>query len=316
MLDDMRYTIVFLVLITLGCSKQSSPSEAATETKGDTESSVSADPAPKAAPDKVDLPPVQPPTVTLISAGKPPLRKVRWEFREGAKEVLNTTINQTGSMRGGGWDSESVPIGIAQTIDFTTSSVSPDGSAEVALLIREVTEVQTPDADSAAVIGGEGAKGTYTVSSTGVIRNLTLVPSPDAKYKELGVIQSLLRLTLLPVPEEPIGAGAKWTVTQDVNQFGSPAKEVMTAELVELGDSDLVVSVGIQSKGGRAAAHGKTVSIATDTQILTKVSPNKLVPLSSELENQVVETVKAAGVDGPMGQLTVRTHRKVKMESE
>ena len=38
-------------------------------------------------------------------------------------------------------------------IDFTTNSVSPDGERGVSLL-REVAEVQTPDADSAAIIGG------------------------------------------------------------------------------------------------------------------------------------------------------------------
>jgi len=316
MLGGMRYAIVLLVSITLGCSKQTSPSEGETETKGDTESSVSADLAPKAAPERAELPPVQPPTVALIGAGKPPLRKIRWEFKEGTKEVLKTTIKQTFSMRGGGWDNQSVPTGIAQTIDFTTNSVSPDGSAEVALLIREVAEVQTPDADSAAIIGGKDATGTYKVSSAGVIQDLKLVASPDAKYKALDVIESLLRLTLLPVPEEPIGVGAKWTVTQTLNQFGTPANEVMTVELVELHDSELVVRVGIQSKGSRPAAAEKTVSLATDTQILAKLRRNKLLPVSSELENQTVEVVKAAGVDGPMGKLTVRTRRTVTMRSQ
>ena len=316
MLDGMRYTIALLVILTLGCSKRESPSEAATEASGETKSSTATDAAPKADRAVAQQPSLEPPTVKLITPGKPPLEKVRWEFREGTKEVLKTTIKQTFSMRGGGWDNQSVPTGIAQTIDFTTNSVSPDGSAEVALLIREVAEVQTPDADSAAIIGGKDATGTYKVSSAGVIQDLKLVASPDAKYKALDVIESLLRLTLLPVPEEPIGVGAKWTVTQTLNQFGTPANEVMTVELVELHDSELVVRVAIQSKGSRPAAAEKTVSLATDTQILAKLRRNKLLPVSSELENQTVEVVKAAGVDGPMGKLTVRTHRIVKMRSE
>jgi hypothetical protein len=316
MLGGMRYAIALLVFITLACSKQESPTEGATETVGETESSAGPDSAAKAARDEAQEPALGPPTVTLVTAGKLPLRKIRWQFQEGAKEVLNTTINQVFEMKGSGVDTQSAPAGIKQTIEFTTKGVSATGTADVEVLIREVEELGTSESDSPAIIGGKGATGTYKVDSTGAIQSLELEAAPDAKYKTLDVIKNLLRRTLFPFPKEPIGAGAKWTVTQALDQFGTPANEVTNAELLELDESELVVRLEIKGTGSRPGAPGQTVTLEMDTQILARLSPSKLVPLSSELESQTVETVKAAGVDGEMGELTVRTNRTVKMQGK
>lgn len=316
MLSGMRYTVLLIVFLTLACSKKDAPSEAATETETPAEASDNASPAPKAEPEKAALPLTGPPTVTLITAGKPPLQPLRWQFREGTKEVLETSINQVFEMKGGGWDHRSVPTPIAQTIDFTTKRVSADGNAEVDLFIREVTELESPEADSPAIIGGKSATGTYKVDSTAVIQDLVLVPSAESKYKQLGVLESLLRLTLFPVPKEPIGAGAKWTVERDISQFGHQAIERMMIEALEVTDSGAVLRVEIKVHGGKPGGPKQTVTLDTDTEVLAKLSSAKLVPLSVELENHTVETVKTAGVDGPMGQLTARTDRTVTMQSD
>ena len=214
MLSGMRYTIVLLVFITLACSKNA-PSEAASETETPAEASDNASPAPKAEPEKAALPLTGPPTVTLLTAGKPPLQPLRWQFREGAKEVLETSINQVFEMKGGGWDHRSVPTPIAQTIDFTTKSVSADGTAEVDLFIREVTELDSQEADSPAIIGGKAATGTYKVDSTAVIQDLVLVPSAESKYKQLAVLESLLRLTLFQSPRSrsALERNGPWSAT-------------------------------------------------------------------------------------------------------
>jgi hypothetical protein len=182
MLSGMRYLIVVLVFISLACSKRDSRSETATETEARAAAEVGAVPALEADPRKAQLTWVEPPTVELIGAGKPPLRKVRWSFQEGAKEVLVVSTKQVHQMRGGSWDDRFVPTGIVQTIDFVTNAVSAEGIAEVAFHIRDVAELETPDANSPSLLGAEGWTGTYKVDSTGVIQDLVLVPSPGSKY--------------------------------------------------------------------------------------------------------------------------------------
>jgi hypothetical protein len=327
MLLVMQYAMVLIVLLTLACSKREPASEEAgvttpeTETRTEGEGEGKAPPTPEAAPPKADLPPAEPPKIELRSAGKPPLKEVRWRFQEGAKEVLKMTMAQVIQMKGGGWDNRYVPIGIAQTIDFENKAVSPDGIAEVAFQIREVAELKTKDANSPPIEGAKGATGTYKVDSTGVIQDLMLVAAPDSIYKgsDLDVLKGLLRLTALPVPSEPIGVGAKWTVTQVVYEHETSMNEQMAIELVKRTHSGVVLRVEIKGSGSRESAAGgqqQTISLDTKTQGLVKLSPTKVVPRSSKLEHQTLQTVKVAGVDDPAGQLNVTIDRQVTMQSK
>ena len=316
----MRYMIVVLVFIILACSKRESRSEAATETEARAAAETGAVPALEAEPHKAQLTWVEPPTVELVGAGKPPLRKIRWSFQEGAKEVLVVSTRQVHQMRGGPWDDRFVPTGIVQTIDFATNAVSADGSAEVAFHIREVAELETPDANSPSLLGAEGWTGTYKIDSTGVIQDLVLVPSPGSKYTppQMAALNGAIRWTVFPIPTAAIGVGAKWTVTQVVHEDRIPMNLRMAIELVDLTGSDMLLRVEIKGSGTRKDSTGdkeQTISMDVDVRHLVKVSSTKLVPRSSEFENHTIQTVKVAGVDGPMGQLDVIIDRTVKMQS-
>jgi hypothetical protein len=302
MVGGMRYTIAVLVFITLACSKTESSSEGAAET---TEAAA---------------PTATRPTIELVAKGTPPLRKIRWSFQEGAKEVLVMTTAQVLQMKGGGWDNRYVPTGIAQTIDVATQAVSANGTAEVAFHIREVAELETADANSAPIEGAKGWTGTYRVDSTGVIRNLVLEPSPNAERtaEQLDALKGLIRLTVFPVPAEAIGVGAKWTVAQIVHEYETRMSEHMTIELLELDGSHIVLRVEVKGRGSKQSDLGgkpQTISLDTNNRVLAKLSSTKLVPRSSELKNHTIQTVKVAGVDGPLGRLDVTIDRTVKMQS-
>ena len=314
----MRYTTVLLAFFTLACSKTESPSQATPETKAGAESEVGAAPAPEADPQRIW---VEPPTVELIAKGKPPLRKIRWSFQEGAKEVMVLTTTQAFEMKGGGWDGRKVPTGIAQTIDFTTKVVSADGTAEVIFHVREAVELETPDANSAAMLNAKDWTGTYKVDSKGVIQDLLLVPSADTIYKpiQMPALNNALRWSVFPVPDEPIGVGAKWTVTQVVHEEEIPMTVRTAIELVELDGSDMVLRVEIKGGGAKHLNVGgqqQTISMESYVHDLAKLSLTKLVPRSSEYENHTVQTVNVAGVQGPMGRLDVIIDRKVMVKSD
>ncbi len=324
MLIAMRYVIVVLVLATLACSKKepAGDSHAAVETEVAAEAEVRAAPAAGADPSEAQVPSLEPTTVKLINAGKPPLGKVRWQFHEGATEVLEMTTTQTIDMKGGGWDHVYVPVGIAQTIDFATTAVSTDGIADVALTIREVEELDTKGANSPAIEGGKGATATYKVDSMGVIQDLVLVGAPDSIYKatDLDVLRGLIRMTVVPFPAEAIGVGAKWTVTQGVYEFQTALTEQMAIELIDVGGPNMTLRVEIKGSGSRHVViqegNEQTISLDTDTKLLVKVSLKKLVPRSSKLEHKTAQTVTVIGADDPDGQLKVNIDRKVTMRSK
>jgi hypothetical protein len=320
MLTGMRYSIVVFMLFALACSKRESPPEAAAETKapGQAETEGPAAPTPKAA--QAPLPPAEPPTVQLITAGKPPLQEIRWHFQEGAKEVLETTTAQVLEMRGGGWDDRFLPVGIARTVDFVTNAVSAEGTAEVAFHIRETAEIETPDANSPAIEGAKGATGTYNMDSTGVIRDFVLVPAPDSKFAahQLDTLKALLRMTVFPVPTEAVGVGAKWTVTQVVHEQKMAIKEQMSIELLKHAGSRIAVRAHVKGSGSRQSdisGNPQTITINTDTKVLAKMSSTKVVSRSSELESQTIQTVETADGDASTN-LKMTIDRTVGMQSK
>jgi hypothetical protein len=257
----------------------------------------------------------------LIDAGKPPLREVRWKFRKGAKEVLNMTTAQVLDMRGGGWDDRFIPIGIAQTIDLTTQAVSAEGTAEVALHIRDVTPIETPDASSPAIEGAKDWTGTYKVDPTGVIQEFLFVPAPGSKLKaaSLDALKYLLRWTFFPVPAEPIGVGAKWTVDQVVHEHQMAITEQMSIELVERAGSNIVLRVEIKESGSRRSDITGTpqeITINTDAQVLAKLSRTKLAPRSSALDVLMIQTVETTAEDGSPTKLKMTIDRTIKMQSK
>jgi hypothetical protein len=82
-----------------------------------------------------------------------------------------------------------------------------------------------------------GSTGTAVVSNRGVTResklNLNESASPQIKSALGGVVQSLDQLSN-PLPEEPIGVGAKWEVGTRLEQNGLKVQQVTTYELVAL----------------------------------------------------------------------------------
>lgn len=324
MIIGMRYAIAILVLLTLACSKKESPPEAsaAAETKASSEAAPGLTPTPPADPAKAAPPPsLDPPTVKLVTAGKPPLQEVRWQFSEGASEVLEMTIAQTIEMKGGGWDHHYVPISIAQTIEFSNKAVSTDGTTKVGLTVREVEALETKDANSPAIEGGKGATGTYEVDSTGIIKDLVLVGAPDSIYKgsDLDMLKGLLRLTIIPVPSEAIGVGAKWTVTQSVYEHQTVIDEQLSIELVERTASEITLRVKIEGSGSRQPDVGgrqQKISLDTDTAGRIKLRLTALVPRSSELEQRTLQLVQAEGVDDAKEELKVTIDRRVTTQSK
>jgi len=328
----MKYAILALALLTLACSKKESPSEApSSDSMGTTHEAeaegTEAAPA-EAQPEEAVLPSVEPPVVELIDAGRPPLRKVRWQFEKGSDERLKMKsayvfqADVKGAKAGPRAGQRQVLPTMLQTIDFVIQDVSADGLAEVTFEVRDDAILNTPNVTPGLhITGAKGATGTYRVDSTGVIHDFAFTPPPDANPRaDLEYVENLLRLMVFPVPDQPIGVRAKWTVTRDVERRGIPMKEQVTLELLKLAGSQITLAFELKSNGSRQTKVGKpsaealrTEETSWDAKGRTKSSLTKLVPRLSTLENVLVLESKLTKPEGQTEQVDMIVERRIEM---
>jgi hypothetical protein len=251
---------------------------------------------------------------------------MRYRFQAaGAKHVLETTITETIKMKGGGWDSDYQPIPTVQTTAVETKAVSADGTAEVALEVLKDEEVKEGTTEDTHMMDITGVTGTFMIDSAGEIAEIDfIVPSPPLvaqvgkrrtpRKQFLGMVSTSLRLMWPPLPEEPIGVGAKWTVTRVVPESRTLMREVMTVELVERTESEAVLRFEFESTGNRHhdfRENSQDVAITAEGKGQVTFARNELVPRSADLEHQSLSIVTIVGAeekpDGTLHQTVGRT---------
>jgi len=300
----MRFSFVALLVVALACSKS--------EPKGDTPSETGATPAAVAeaeAPPAQKAPPAAPapspetaPVVTLVEAGKPPLRKLRRSFKAGQKETMSLEAGERIRMKGGGWNVEHITLALLQTIDVETKAVSKNGVADVTLTIVDAKEVEgSVEKPTTKQMNPTGVTGSYKINTLGVVTDLNLVPPPDNPKVQKTFLDSArnkLRWMAPPFPNEPVGVGANWKVVTEVNEFLTRMTEEATVELVERTDSGIVLRFEVKSTGVKEHdfTPPQTITIDLETGGRAKIAPAKVVPRSSSLEQKNVQTASIEGM--------------------
>lgn len=309
----MRITFIAILLLSLACSKSEAPAEtnaepataeaAPTEAPPAEGAAAEAAPAPKAPPATPELPPETKPVVKLLAAGEPPLKELRRTFDKGDKETMTLEVGEVITMKGGGWDALSRPLALRQTIELETASVSKDGTAEVTLRVVGAEEVEgTSEKPNTKQMNPTGVTGRYQIDARGVMTELSLEPTPNNPSVQkpfLDSMRSKLRSMAPAFPEEPVGVGAKWTVSSEVNEFITHLSEEVTVELIKSTGSEVVLRFTVASKGDRhhdfKPPQDITVEVKTSGE--AKLDLGKVAPVSSDLKQEVVQTATIEGVE-------------------
>jgi hypothetical protein len=141
-----------------------------------------------------------------------------------------------------------LPI-MKMTADMTVTSVAPDGDITYQLAFTGMDAETAPgqDPSTAAILknsarGITAVKGTVVVSNRGVNRSakfeLDKVGDPTLKQM-LGSLSSSIESMSTPLPEEPIGVGARWEVRQAFSTAGTSTFQRGEYELVSV-NADVV----------------------------------------------------------------------------
>ena len=171
------------------------------------------------------------PTVTLESAGAQPRQPLALKLAAGSSVKMAMVNKLTLKISVGGQAAPSgVVPGTRQVITERVDKVEPDGSATVSVTFSDASVVPTPGADPAVVQATQAGieplnrvRGTQTIDTDGAIRNATFdtsaVTDPTIKTT-LDSMTSQIGTLSAPFPREPVGVGARWTVTSTATLAG------------------------------------------------------------------------------------------------
>ncbi|HXN30332.1 MAG TPA: hypothetical protein VN894_00665 [Polyangiaceae bacterium] len=184
-------------------------------------------------------------TMKVLDAGQPPRRKLRYAWHLDQKEQLAMDLRTAASTeaRGATQPEVSLPsVHVALAID--PQSVTPDGDLRYAWRVtsarsdaRDDTPSEVTEGMRAEVAAIAGLSGSAVVTSRGLAKDVTVDPgsSVEALTSQMAEqVRQTLRDIAAPLPDEEVGAGARWRKLSQLDERGARVTQTETFRLVDL----------------------------------------------------------------------------------
>lgn len=194
--------------------------------------------------------------VKLIDPGKKPLKNVRYRFRAGNSETAHVTISEEITIITNGKKNPkrvSPPVSFDMTASVDTAPKSEPSKLKVVFGHSSISNA-SPKAPSSLIAellkAIDGIAGIQTVTDKGAVEstNIELPDGVNPALRNLWHGTQYISQNLVRFPEEPIGVGAQWEVTQDIDLTTS-TRQTTKYELVTLNRRGGVVKAEIDQVG-------------------------------------------------------------------
>lgn len=214
------------------------------------------------------------PTVELLDEGSGELRVLAYApSREPVTVAVTRAATTRTSVPGADPTTDETP---EQTLTLEgLSEPDVDGAQRATVTAREFTSVDELRAAQFATAPGFSV--TWARSADGIVRRLSLeAPSTatDAARAGVEIMANAVSDATVAWPSEPIGLGARWTVTRAVDDAVAPTR-VVTYELTALDGDEATVSLEVDAPGtadtltAPAADGGPGVTLEVDDYEVT-----------------------------------------------
>ena len=182
---------------------------------------------------------IEPPDLQIVSAGNAPRTLLRYHVPKGASQSLEVTIDMSltaGEMGG------PVPT-IVMSLLLGAEDVAADGSVKLHTTIVDVTARDRAESKiPATALAGplEAMKGIALTSTLAPNGRLSKSQVEGGKELPADMATQLTALTtsfeniVMPLPNEPVGVGAVWRSSRQLNQNGMQLTTVNTFTLVSI----------------------------------------------------------------------------------
>jgi hypothetical protein len=194
--------------------------------------------------------------VKLLDPGAEPRQVLRLHPKPGDKQTVVMTIKISIEVKVGEMDAPAMVMpGMKMTIDTTVKSVSPNGEISYDLVvsdavISEETGVMPQMLEAMKPVMGalKGMAGKGVVSNRGFNKSLQLKPPAgvDPQMRQmLDQMTDSFAQMWHPLPEEAVGAGAKWESRMPIKSEGMTIDQTATYHLATLESERLAVKATV-----------------------------------------------------------------------
>lgn len=250
----LRLPLVALTLAALAC-QPSNPPAPKTAPKVEAKATPEANPTPVSPTPPVATPTPPPknepvatsgegPTIKVLDAGAEPREPLRLALQAGQTQAMTMTMRMAMSMELGGKSLPKTAIPPVQmTMNLTVKEITPEGDIRSEFVLTEMDVLPDPsampgvaDQMKTMLSGMRNISGTSLISSRGIGKSAEFSLPKDLNPQIQQTIDSMrqqINQLSVPFPEEALGVGARWTVTQHLDQQGMKLDQVATWELRE-----------------------------------------------------------------------------------
>ncbi|HUF25020.1 MAG TPA: hypothetical protein VMN81_12890 [Vicinamibacterales bacterium] len=266
---------------------------------------VAAPPAFAQTPQEVPSLKVEQPAVTVLSTGSGPKRLLRYKVPADTKDRIDMTMHISMSMDVLGMGEQRMdapPMKLGLDVDVT--NVAENGDITYVFTFVEAS-MDGPGLPADALDLIKGLTGTATMSDRGFVRAMAFDKAKGANpmFDQFMSASGIDRMSA-PLPEEPLGVGAKWEVAQVVESGGIRLDQKATYEITAMDATSATMALTVDQRA------------ANQTLTPPGMPPGAEATLVSMAGAGTGRMTFADGDVAPLGDLTLKSQMTMDMAAE
>ena len=168
-----------------------------------------------------------------------------------------------------------------------------------------------------------GMKGTTVLSPSGETKSVSFTPPPGASPDMSKQFDKSMEYAGVPLPTEPVSKGAKWQVTQLVEEQGMKLTQITTYELQELNGNLATLAMTIEQKadaqqlspaGLPPGATAELVSFNSSGSGTSQLNLSQLLPSQANIGLDMATQMKMSA-DGQNMEMSMKMDMQMDMKT-
>ena len=272
-------------------------------------------------------------SVKLLAPGSEPRKQLRLHPKQGDKQTAAMTIQMAMAMKMGETDVPMKLPAINMTMETAVDKVTSAGDIQFTSTVTDVGVAEEPDANPQAADAMKSALGSVKgLESKGTMSNRGFNKGTDIKIPaeaepQMRAMMEQMKDTMShlasPMPEEPVGVGAKWEVKMPMKSQGMTINQTATFELVSLEDEKIstkstIVQNAANQKVQNPAMPGLKMDLIKMSGTGTGETTNdlaQLIPLSGNVDFHS-EMSMGVNANGQKQNMDMKMEMKLRIESK
>jgi hypothetical protein len=269
--------------------------------------------------------------IKLLEPGKEPRKVLRLHPKPGDTQSLEMNMNLGLDLNMAGIAQPMKVPGMKMLLDLKVKDVSSDGTIECETVVNGfeiATEPASPLADlmknSLGGLKGLTISGKYSNQGVDLGGDMKLPSGTDPQARQqLEQMRDSLKNMTSPLPEEPVGVGAKWQVKLQIKSQGMTMDQISTCELISLeGDRYTTRSEVVQTAANQKIQNPAVPGLKMDLKKMagkgtgtSSLDTSKLLPLEAKIQfNSDASFSMDAG--GQSQAMDIKTSIEVQLKSK